>query len=277
VEKMPFKPFIMFPCIEKRAIYDEYGENVRIEDLMVSNDEMDVDREEGKEVMDIEEEEELPTKCLSSTITLPILCEIDYIDFEGRSDGRSIKKIISHVEPRQLILIHGTTESTISLSKYCREYLKDPPKVIETPRVGETVYLKEASNLFRAVLSQQFIDSVNLRPAETHKDYSLTYIDAQALPSEGDSKIHYLQLLPEELRKGHPAIFVGDVKLSNFKQLLQDQNFQTEFKEGVLVVNDTIALRRENIEGQNIILVEGSLSEAYFKVRTILYNQYHIL
>ena len=32
-----------------------------------------------------------------------VACKIEYIDFEGRSDGRSIKKILSHVQPRKLV------------------------------------------------------------------------------------------------------------------------------------------------------------------------------
>jgi Zn-dependent metallo-hydrolase RNA specificity domain len=33
------------------------------------------------------------------------------IDFEGRSDGRSIKAILTHVAPRKLILVRGSQPS----------------------------------------------------------------------------------------------------------------------------------------------------------------------
>jgi cleavage and polyadenylation specificity factor subunit 2 len=34
---------------------------------------------------------------------LSVLCDIHFIDFEGRSDGQSIKNIIAHVAPRRLV------------------------------------------------------------------------------------------------------------------------------------------------------------------------------
>jgi hypothetical protein len=46
---------------------------------------------------------EIPTKCVFKMIDLEVNCEIKYIDFEGRSDGRSVKKIIAHVNPRKLV------------------------------------------------------------------------------------------------------------------------------------------------------------------------------
>jgi len=32
-----------------------------------------------------------------------VKCTIKYIDFEGRSDGRSIKTILAHVAPRKMV------------------------------------------------------------------------------------------------------------------------------------------------------------------------------
>lgn len=46
---------------------------------------------------------EVPTKCVAATVTLDINANIQYIDFEGRSDGESIKKILSQIKPRQLV------------------------------------------------------------------------------------------------------------------------------------------------------------------------------
>lgn len=40
---------------------------------------------------------EIPTKCLVSTQTFNINCQIFFIDFEGRSDGESIQKILEQV------------------------------------------------------------------------------------------------------------------------------------------------------------------------------------
>ena len=63
---------------------------------------------------------DVPTKCLMSNKTLEILANVVFIDFEGRSDGESVKRIISQMRPRQLILVHGTVEATKTLADYCR-------------------------------------------------------------------------------------------------------------------------------------------------------------
>jgi len=90
----------------------------------------------------------------------------------------------------------------------------------------------------------------------------------------------YLDVLPHgEYTHGHEAIFIGDVKLSNFRHKLHDLGFRTEFKGGALVVNGTVALRRDSEQtgGKGSIHVEGSISEDYYKIRELLYKQFQIL
>lgn len=38
--------------------------------------------------------EETPTKCVSQTVTVRVAAQVLFIDFEGRSDGESIRKIV---------------------------------------------------------------------------------------------------------------------------------------------------------------------------------------
>jgi cleavage and polyadenylation specificity factor subunit 2 len=45
--------------------------------------------------------------------------------------------------------------------------------------------------------------------------------------------------------KTKPSVFVGDVRLSEFKKVLQAEGIQAEFKgEGILVCNDQVAVRK---------------------------------
>ena len=50
-----------------------------------------------------ETEMSIPSKCISHTENVPIKCKICYIDFEGLSDGKSIKNIIRQVAPKKLV------------------------------------------------------------------------------------------------------------------------------------------------------------------------------
>ncbi len=43
---------------------------------------------------------EVPTKCVPVKQLIPIRAKIEYIDFEGRSDGDSVRKIIQQIRPR---------------------------------------------------------------------------------------------------------------------------------------------------------------------------------
>ena len=68
---------------------------------------------------------EVPTKCVAATVTLDINANIQYIDFEGRSDGESIKKILLQIKPRQLvcILFHKKTNCIMIEIKNARNKL----------------------------------------------------------------------------------------------------------------------------------------------------------
>ena len=46
---------------------------------------------------------EVPTKCIAVTVTLDINASVQYIDFEGRTDGESMRKILAQIKPRQLV------------------------------------------------------------------------------------------------------------------------------------------------------------------------------
>lgn len=72
-----------------------------------------------------------------------------------------------------------------------------------------------------------------------------------------------------------PTVFVGDVRLSEFRKILQAEGIQAEFKgEGVLVCNGHVAVRKT---GTGQLLVEGLLSLDYYKIRSLLYSQHAIL
>lgn len=54
-------------------------------------------------------------------LILQVLCKVDFIDFEGRSDGDSAKKILSQIKPKQLIIVHGSSAATRHLAQYAQQ------------------------------------------------------------------------------------------------------------------------------------------------------------
>jgi len=184
------------------------------------------------------------------------------------------------VQPRKLILIHGTKDCTDHLAQYSQS-AANPPKRVLTPHVGETVDVTEATNLFRLHLKSNFMEALDFK--QISAKVSVAYVDGIIMvpPQERDHEGQlnqpdpYLDVLPHgEDMEGHDALFIGDVKLSNFRHILQEKGFKTEFRKGALVVNGCVALRKDS---EQSLHVEGPVSDDYYKVREILYEQYQIL
>jgi len=82
----------------------------------------------------------------------------------------------------------------------------------------------------------------------------------------------------ELLAREHKPVFVGDLKLTEFKERLwrEGEIHADLMGDGVLVCNQVVALRKSEKTGQ--ILMEGSpMSPDYYKVRKLLYKQFAIL
>jgi len=280
--------------LKKKSVFDEYGESIRPEDYIAvaktlqPEDSIIQLKKVEEDVMDEEPVEETPTKSIRQKYELSINCKIQYIDFEGRSDGRSIKKILNHVQPRKLILIHGVPDATEHLVNYCEKSLNPNSlsgfKRVVAPKTGETIDVTEASDLYRLNLKSNFLESLNFRQIGSKS--SIAYVEGIIMvpPQEQDEdgQWHqpepYLDVLPHgEFPSGHDAIFVGDVKLYDFRQKLTEQGYKAEFKGGSLVVNGEVILRRETEGGNSTINIEGTISEDYYKIRDLLYAQFHIL
>ena len=86
--------------------------------------------------------------------------------------------------------------------------------------------------------------------------------------------IPVLDLPPEADSEPRKPIFVGEVQLADFRKLLQKQGFRTYLRDGVLTVNDSLAVRKNNV-GQ--VVLEGSLTEDFYLVRDLLYDQFVVL
>lgn len=73
---------------------------------------------------------------------------------------------------------------------------------------------------------------------------------------------------------GHPAVFVGELRLSDFKQVLTKAGIHAEFSGGALICDEAVAVRKD---AQGHIGLEGSVCEAYYMVRDLLYKQFAIV
>uniref|UniRef100_A0A3Q2QR57 Cleavage and polyadenylation specificity factor subunit 2 n=1 Tax=Fundulus heteroclitus TaxID=8078 RepID=A0A3Q2QR57_FUNHE len=177
--KQAKKSYPMFPVHEERIKWDEYGEIIRVEDFLVP--ELQATEEEksklesgltnGDEPMD-QDLSVVPTKCVSSVENFEIKARVTYIDYEGRSDGDSIKKIINQMKPRQLVIVHGPPEASLDLAESCKAFSKDIK--VYTPKLQETVDATSETHIYQVRLKDSLVSSLQFCKA---KDTELAWID----------------------------------------------------------------------------------------------------
>lgn len=77
----------------------------------------------------------------------PYRARVSYIDYEGRSDGDSIKKIINQMKPRQLVIVHGPPEASLDLAESCKAFSKDIK--VYTPKLQETIDATSETHIYQ--------------------------------------------------------------------------------------------------------------------------------
>ncbi|KAI9345550.1 beta-lactamase-like protein [Obelidium mucronatum] len=289
----------MFPVSTSRGWIDDYGEAV--DPMMFVSAETAAMEEANEELPDVQTEETemlpeiAPSKYVVFPINIRVVCRVIFVDFEGRSDGKSIRNILSQVAPRKLVLIHGSEESTTELETYCR----DTPGLtndVFAPHNNEWINISAASDIYEIKLTDSLVSSLI---SSKINDYELSYVSgyikfndeedetsnsAVATTDEMDvdqvnktrtnAVVPTLDILPPDLSKSHRPVIVGDLKLSEFRKVLVSKGFETEFVAGVLVVNRSIMIRKSQ---QGKLVLEGSLSSDYYACRKLLYLEHAIL
>ncbi|ESO00058.1 hypothetical protein HELRODRAFT_113444 [Helobdella robusta] len=114
-------------------------------------------------------------KCIRSTETLEIQSKIVFIDFEGRSDGESIKSIISKVKPRQLILVRGNKKNTTRLVDEWQSHVMQGGRVL-IPRTNEVLDATTDRHIYQVKLKDSVVSALKFSHV---KDVEITWLDAQ--------------------------------------------------------------------------------------------------
>ncbi|KAF9127010.1 cleavage and polyadenylation specificity factor subunit 2 [Mortierella sp. 14UC] len=109
-------------------------------------------------------------------------------------------------------------------------------------------------------------------------DMSATTVPSTVISAQQQQLQQQQQQQLEMLAREHQPVFVGDIRLTEFKnRVLKQAGIEAEFMgEGVLVCNGVVAVRKVEETGQ--ILLEGSpMSNDYYEVRRLLYSQFALL
>ncbi|XP_050438409.1 probable cleavage and polyadenylation specificity factor subunit 2 [Adelges cooleyi] len=286
---------LMFPYYEEKCKVDAYGQIIKHEDYIKfdkscvngTNPDGQNETANDKEEVDLLD---LPSKCVDCEQIIHIASKIVHIDFEGRSDGESLKQIILSLRPRRLLLVRGSALSTKTVSNFTKVF--SDSKVF-APKVGQCLNVTTESHIYQVRLTDELLSTVQLKKGQNGGE--LAFINARlklkddvtdenAMEIDGnqpdkplrmDDRFYTLEPLPKSEITSHKTIFINHLKLSDFKQILSKNNISCELSEGVLwCCNRTVCVRR-NASGK--VLVEGVISRDYYLIRGLLYNQFIVI
>uniref|UniRef100_A0ACD5TG03 Uncharacterized protein n=1 Tax=Avena sativa TaxID=4498 RepID=A0ACD5TG03_AVESA len=274
----------MFPFFENTADWDDFGEVINPDDYMMKQDEIDNNLMLGAgdgDGMDGKLDEgsahllldSAPSKVISYEMTVQVKCSLAYMDFEGRSDERSVKSVIAHVAPLKLVLVHGSAEATEHLKMHCE---MNSDLHVYAPQIEETVDITSDLCAYKVQLSEKFMSNVISKKVGEHE---VAWVDAEV--GKVDEKLTLLP--PSSTPSAHESVLVGDLKLADFKQFLANKGLQVEFSGGALRCGEYITVRKiadSNQKGSTSsqqIVIEGPLCEDYYKIRELLYSQFFLL
>lgn len=221
---------------------------------------------------------------------------MQFIDFEGRSDGESLTKILSQLRPRRVVVVRGSESSAQLIASHCEQNIGSK---VFTPRRGEIIDATTETHIYQVRLTEALVSELEFQKG---KDAEIAWINGKITirnkviesssgnpsgptPMEDDDQVEItddsnnriiaLNPIPADDIPPHDFVFLNEIKLADFRQILMKNNIQSEISGGMLLCcNGTIALKRIDT---GKVTIEGCLSEDYYKVRELLYDQYAIV
>lgn len=285
--------FPMYPHHEEKIRWDDYGEIIKPEEWIDSSAVNAENEDETNGVINIDDgaqdSAEIPTKCVQQNLGLAIKAQIQFIDFEGRSDGESVMKLIMQVKPRRVIIVRGSMSGCDAMAKVALKVTGEVGVGSNTkvflPKTGEFVDATTESYIYQVRLPDSLMSQLSFQHAKDNAflawvDGSVTFeqnelMDIEESSEKKSNNIPTLQPMPEDQVNGHATSFVNELKLSDFKMVLSRHNINSEFQGGVLFCGSgTVALRRHD---SGRVTIEGCVSDEYYQVRDLLYQQYAIV
>ncbi|CAN6461689.1 unnamed protein product [Victoria cruziana] len=268
----------MFPFFENSTEWDDFGEVINSDDYMMKEEDADQNLFAGvgvgNKIDEISAElllDTKPSKVVSNEITVQVKCSLIYMDFEGRSDGHSMKSIIKNVAPLKLVLVHGSAEATEHLKQHC---LKNVCSHVYAPQIDETIDVTSDLSAYKIQLSERVMSNVLFKKLG---EYEVAWIDGEV--GKVDDMLSLLPL--SAAAPPHNSVLVGDLKLADFKHFLSGKGVSVELSGGVLRCGEYVTVRkvRDSTQksGTQHVVIEGPLCEEFYKIREYLYSQFYLL
>ncbi|GIL47423.1 hypothetical protein Vafri_4241 [Volvox africanus] len=260
-----------------------------------------------------DEVDEAPTKLVLSEIDLEVHAAIRYFDFEGRSDGKSAVEYLARVAPRRFAIVHGSTAARAAMAAALRRELTYYGTQVFTPELGESLEARLGASQV-AALAPTLAESLAVRQAGQYGvawlEGRVTAGEAAATAGHG-AQIRVLEALPADDEglsgaaaaeatarlscgrgAGAGSVLLAQagavLTLTRLKAALLAAGFESHFpSRGVLavMVGDgpsaatlIVTLGSGTPADDRVVHVslDGPASEAYYKVREVIYEQFGV-
>lgn len=181
----------------KRNVSDEF-ETVLSEEALP--DELDAVPDD-----DAEETALGPSKLVVTREKLVVNLQIEFVDFAGIHDKRSLHMLIPLIQPRKLILIGGGEEETTALASDCRKLFSEGAIDVYTPAIGATVDASVDTNAWVVKLAPALVKQLRWQSVRGLSIATVTGRLVAAMLKEGASDSHHKRLKTESLPPGSPS------------------------------------------------------------------------
>ena len=100
---------------------------------------------------------------------MQLVCDVQVIDMEARADGRALKTLLPHLNPRKLVLVGAEKGDTEDLAEACSASATTDTEVLQ-PNVNDTLQVGEDIKMFSFKLDDDMLSSVVLRKVSLLSD-----------------------------------------------------------------------------------------------------------
>ncbi|KAK5630182.1 hypothetical protein RRF57_005897 [Xylaria bambusicola] len=250
-----------------------------------------------------------PSKLVVQMEKIVVKLQIDFVDFAGIHDKRSLHMLIPLIQPRKLILVGGSSEDTMTLASDCKKLMADGSFDIYTPNIGAIVDASVDTNAWVVKLAPTLLKqlkwqsvrglsiatvtgrllAVQTQPARSGDEDSankrIKTEDSQSSePSEAPVE-PTLDILPMNMasatRSVAQPLHVGDLRLADLRKAMQQSGHTAEFRgEGTLLIDGSVMVRktatgRIDVESIGFAVGGGPASQiggSFYAVKRTIYE-----
>merc|ERR1719450_1585516 len=76
-------------------------------------------RDGGPKRLDALEGVKLPFKSELEEETITVQCDVKFINFEGRVDGKAVRSILQYMQPKKVVAVHASPAAKTVLKTFC--------------------------------------------------------------------------------------------------------------------------------------------------------------